>query len=310
MDIRKFFGLSNRSLLFASAGVGRETNDALNKSRETVLCSLYTSVDPMLALLQTKWKACLTTICSMPYTSVLVNQTGGRGMNYDFTISFLNNDTLVHSVNAEFKHNADRIDALPEYFSPAADKPYFPRLYADTFYECLDAICDVYPGLVKPDRETYLRLVHNNDYNRHPFFQSLYEMEKTGTREQYAQKRSIVRESIRMYLDTYGSTLDCERLSADIRRRQKGKVFLLWNLREFKVDQLAEDEMEITHIEGIKHGNTIVAVSRAGTKHNMLLRWKNHLGILYPAWQISLTRLANSTPIPSSTMPHSQETIE
>jgi hypothetical protein len=48
--------------------------------------------------------------------------------------------------------------------------------------------------------------------------------------------------------------------------------------------------MDLTHVEGVKNGNTIVVVSKAGTKHNMLLRWKNHLGILYPAWQISLSR--------------------
>jgi hypothetical protein len=48
--------------------------------------------------------------------------------------------------------------------------------------------------------------------------------------------------------------------------------------------------MDLTHVEGVKGENTIVVVSRAGTKHHMLLRWKNHLGILYPAWQISLSR--------------------
>lgn len=128
--------------------------------------------------------------------------------------------------------------------------------------------------------------MYNNDYDRHPFFRFLYDMEHTG----YKQKQAIVSESIRTYLETYANHLDVARLSADIRARQSGKVFILWTLHDFIKDTLHDDEMEITHVEGVKNGNTIVAVSKAGTKHNMLLRWKNHLGILYPAWQISLSR--------------------
>lgn len=290
MDLRNFFGRLSRSALFTTAGTGRGTNDRNNKLRESLLCELYSSTESALASIRDAWRTCLAALCPTPYDTVEVKQAGGRGANHDFEIVFSSKGSSVHSVNAEFKHNADTIDSLPEYFSPAADKPYFPRLYADVFYECLDSICEVYPGLVNPDRETYLRLVHNNDYNRHPFFQTLYEMEKSGTREQYNQKRAIVRESIKVYLDTYASQLDLAQVSADIRSRQGGKVFLLWNLREFKIDRLHDDEMELTHVEKIKHGNTIVVVSKAGTRHNMLLRWKNHLGILYPAWQISLSR--------------------
>jgi hypothetical protein len=91
-------------------------------------------------------------------------------------------------------------------------------------------------------------------------------------------------------LTEFSSTLNLSTLSSDIRERQSGKVFILWNLREFQSDFIRDDEMEITSVERIKNGNVLVAVSKAGTKHNMLLRWKNHLGILYPAWQISLSR--------------------
>jgi hypothetical protein len=291
MDVRTFFG---QSTLFTSAGVGRGTNDANNKAREAILCNLYSSTDPSLQWLRTAWVACLSALCPLSYDSVSVTQVGGRSANYDFTISFRVGDTVVHSVNAEFKHNASRIDTLPEYFSPAADKPYFPRLYAHAFYDRLDEICAIYPGLAdhKPDREVYLKLVHNNDYNRHPFFRTLYDMEAAGTPAQKQQKQTIVRTSIQDYLQQYASQLDIAQLSQDIQTRQSGKVFILWDLatREFKLDKLSDDEMEITHVETIKNGNTLVAMSKAGTRHNMLLRWKNHLGILYPAWQISLSR--------------------
>jgi predicted secreted protein len=42
----------------------------------------------------------------------------------------------------------------------------------------------------------------------------------------------------------------------------------------------------------IKNGNTIVLQSAANpsTTFHLLLRWRNHKGILNPAWQISLKR--------------------
>jgi hypothetical protein len=278
--------------LFNTAGENRGNNDANNKAREDFLVSLYDSIEPSHQELRQKWQEFLKTLCVDPYTRVVVKKRGGRSANYDFDISYFMNDALVKHVKAEFKHNSDSIAKLPEYFSPAADKPYIPRLYADFFYEFLDRICAVYPEVAahKPERGVYLRLVHGNDYDRHPFFRTLYDMEKAGTPEQAKQKQNIVKESIRSYLTEFSSTLNLSTLSSDIRERQSGKVFILWNLREFKSDFIREDEMEITHVEQIKNGNVVIAVSKAGTNHNMLLRWKNHLGILYPAWQISLTR--------------------
>jgi hypothetical protein len=275
---------------FTSAGVGRDTNDSSNKSREAILTSLHQSTEPSLQVLRAKWIAFLQTLCPT-YDDVTVTTRGGRGYNYDFLVSFSSQGTTT-SLKCEFKHNVSRIDNLPEYFSPAADKPYLPRLYADSFYDTLDHICEIYPEVshYKPDRETYVRLVHNDDYDRHPFFRALYDAEVAGTREQYIHKQKLVRESISTFLKTYVASLDLKKLSDDIRERQSGKVFILWDTKEFHADTIRDDEMDITHVEDIKNGNTIVAVSKAGTKHNMLLRWKNHLGILYPAWQISLTR--------------------
>lgn len=291
MDFRAFFAVRHMEL-FSSAGAGRETNDANNKRREDILLGLYSTSDPSLQDIRRKWIAFLPTLCSHPYDDVVVRKRAGRSANYDFDISFLSKGRCVKSVKVEFKHNASTIDSLPQYFSPAADKPYFPRLYADFFYDSLDQICEVYPGLSdhKPDRATYVRLVHNNDYTRHPFFETLYMQEESGTPEQKKQKRGIVCDTIRRYLAEYANNLDLSALSADIRDRQSGKVFVLWDLDGFRMDVLHDDELDIVDVEGVKNGNTIVAVSKRGTKHNMLLRWKNHLGILYPAWQISLSR--------------------
>lgn len=291
MDIRLFFRRL-RMELFQTAGKNRGTNDSNNKKREEVLLGLYHTSEPTLQELRNKWSRFLTTLCPKSYDDVFVKKRGGRGTNHDFEIFFKWNGETIHEVKAEFKHNASRIDKLPEYFSPAADKPYTARLYADVFYDYLDRVCEVYPGLsqYKPLREEYVKLVHNSDYDRHPFFRNLYDMEKNGTDLQAKTKQQIVRESIRSYLSTHANTLNVQQLTKDIRERQTGKVFILWNLCDFSADSIQDDEMEITHVDGVKNGNTIIAVSKSGTRHNMLLRWKNHLGILYPAWQISLSR--------------------
>ena len=274
----------------SGSGKGRGSNDANNKKREEILTTLYDSTEPDLQPIREKWIQFLRSLCQ-DFSRVRVVRHGGRGANHDFEIFFYKDDGLIkHIPKAEFKHSVSRIDKMPEYFSPAADKPYFEKVYADIFYdEYLDRVCAVY-GLVKPDRETYLRLVYSNNYDKHPFFRTLYTMETSGTREQTKQKQEIVRESISKYLESTVHTINLQKLSTDIHNRQSNKLFILWNLTEFISDQLHDDEMELTHVEGIKNGNTVVVVSKAGTRHNMLLRWKNHLGVLYPAWQISLTR--------------------
>lgn len=278
--------------LFQTAGVGRQNNDANNKCREEMILNLFNTQDTSLQELRTKWRTFLATLCSESYDNVIVKKKGGRSANYDFQILFLCRGQVVYEVNAEFKHNASRIDKLPEYWTPAADKPYTERLYADFFYDYLGRICEVYPGLAhyKPEKDVYVKLVHNTGYDRHPFFRNLYDMEKAGTVEQAKQKQQIVRESIKAFLEQYAASLNLTMLTEDIRERQRGKIFILWNLREFVADSIQEEEMEIIQVERVKNNNTIIAVSKAGTKHNLYLRWKNHLGVLYPAWQISLTR--------------------
>ncbi len=297
MDLRGFFGqIRNRASpmeLFKTAGTGRGTNDSNNKTRETILVGLYHSTDPALQELRTLWITFLRTLCSEPYDDVQIKQRGGRGANHDFDIVFLHGSLPVREIPAEFKHNASRIDKLPEYFSPAANKPYIPTLYADFFYDsAMDQLCAIYPSLVphKPTKDAYVRLVHTNNYDCHPFFRALYTAESTGTAAQAKQKQVLVAQTIRDYLTMYSSHLRLDELSKDLQARQTGKVFILWTLKEFKSDTIRDDEMDLSHVEGIKNGNTLVVVSKAGTKHNMLLRWKNHLGVLYPAWQISLSR--------------------
>jgi hypothetical protein len=276
--------------LFCNPGKGRNTNDSLNKTRETFLASLLDSPQPEYEDIRNQWNAFLHSLCQDEHDRVTVKKIGGRSANYDFEISFYKDGTCLKTIKTDYKHNASTLQSLPEFFSPAADKPYLSVSYAQWYYhQYLDRVCSIY-GLSKPDEVTYLQCVYNNDYDKHPFFRAFYVAEAQGTREQYKQKQQLVKQSINEYLQSFINSLDLRAIEQDIRNRQVNKVFILWNLKEFRADTIRDDELDIVGVEGIKNGNTIVLSTKAGTKYNMLLRWKNHIGILYPAWQISLSR--------------------
>jgi hypothetical protein len=130
-----------------------------------------------------------------------------------------------------------------------------------------------------------MKHIYQRNYGVVPFFQTLKDMESTI----YKEKQMIVRRSIKDYLNEHALNISIEKLTQDI-LPQAQKTFILWDCNDFRSDRIHEDELTITNVEKIKNNNTIVVASKAGTKHNLLLRWKNHMGILYPAWQISLQR--------------------
>lgn len=273
--------------LFASAGNGRGFNDKANKLRETILVSLSLQepCDPDLSYVSEQWKTCLRSLCPVSYDKWTCTKQGGRGKNYDFDITYHKDNQLVHSVKAEFKHNARTITKLPQYWSPSADKPYLPVLYAEYFYDNYSTKLQTFVSVEKPPKQQYLKLVHQENYDSHPFFRALYNEEHKF----YKEKQVIVRESIKKYLEEYGKLLNCTKLSEDIKSRQKGKTFLLWDKSTFHIETLSNEDMEVTKIESITK-NKIVVATKGTAKHELLLRWKNHLGVLFPAWQISLTK--------------------
>jgi hypothetical protein len=80
-------------------------------------------------------------------------------------------------------------------------------------------------------------------------------------------------------------------ITAEFQRSQENKWFLLYEAGVFRHDQIKPEELIASSVAGIRNGNKLVIQSAApGTRHEMLLRWKNHLGILYPAWQIDMKR--------------------
>jgi hypothetical protein len=279
--------------LFFSKGVGRHMNDSLNRLREDVLVRLQTIPSDYLShpvygsqwtTLSSQWNQFLSTLCSVEYDTIRIEKVANK-KSFDLQIDYLRNSNVIHTVLGEFKHNAKSITAIPQYYNAPEKKHYIPTRYAEYFYDhYLDRICQLV-NVEKLDRDIYLKHVDQSSYSANPFFQTLKDTEHTV----YKDKQRIVRESIKDYLRDHAATLSIDALTHDLLPQSK-KTFILWDCTTFRSDCIRDEELQIVGIEAITNNNTIVVVSRAGTKHKMLLRWKNHLGILYPAWQISLQR--------------------
>ena len=66
-------------------------------------------------------------------------------------------------------------------------------------------------------------------------------------------------------------------------------MYLLWKDGKFSLDAISLAEMSGMTFQGIKNENTLI-IGTETTTYGLLLRWRNHKGILNPAWQISMKR--------------------
>ena len=98
-------------------------------------------------------------------------------------------------------------------------------------------------------------------------------------------------QSISEYLEKVKDETFLEVITSELKRTQTDKVFLLYCDGEFYLDKIEDEELEAESVKGIVNENVLEIQSKCPTTtHRMLLRWKNHKGILFPAWQISLSR--------------------
>ena len=314
-DIATFFGTSTR-----------EQNDATNKVREPVLTLLSSPPTEFLAhethgaqwtKVSSEWNKVMTTDpkatdAATPNYKTKVELKGGRVFNYDADITFLDGETgaTVAKRKAEFKYNATRINELAQFLSlKARDKlfaestPTYDEFYYTNYLSKYIAIDtgrnpndpnDIQLALAElpipiPPLEEYLKMVTKVDTEGLPFFAQLKERESLFFKK---EKSALVDESITQYLTLFGSHIDVNAFTAKLIADETDKHYILWKSGQFHYDEITQEEMSDIKFHSIKNGNTIVLQSAAkpSTTFHLLLRWRNHKGILNPAWQISLKR--------------------
>ncbi len=264
----------------------RGANDENNKLREIFLTNVLNTNHPdtRFNTVKNKWQSFLSTLAPGNPT---IQAMAGRKYHYDFHVCFPS-----ESFKVEFKHNAKSINGIPQFLSlPTKKANFLSTDYAGFFYDVyLPKMVAMDPPLLSipiPDRSTYLRKVFGCNYDAHAFFRLAKARDSPeGNKD---AKDQIVKASITDYLTSFGSTVDKEKLTNLFLNTQEGKVYALWDpaTETFYKESLTPTDLTITSVGDIKNGNTLIARSETKEFH-MLLRWKNHSGVLYPALQIKM----------------------
>ena len=275
----------------------RGKNDATNKMRESILPILsgpppeyleHPDYGPQWLSCSNAWNTALHEIAEqkgIKYNTTRIHLKGGRTFNYDADLSYYNESVLIDTVKIEFKKGGNSIVKLPQFLSLQVKCGLFPETYDKFYYDkYIDKYiaCDAEITEPKPDLALYLKCVSVINYNVLPFFSQLKAREPFFKKEKFR----VVNESITDYLNQYGAQLDLLAFSEKIKRTQTDKIFMLWSDERFYIDMIVDNEMSGMSVNSIKNGN-VIEVKSGGSIYNLLLRWRNHKGILNPAWQIS-----------------------
>jgi hypothetical protein len=285
------------AVLYAKNAKG--DNDKCSKIRERVFNQALSVPEAFLEhpehgaqweYLQREMKTLAHTLAQGNYASVSIKPRGGRKYNYDAIFKYVDSSMApIGEVKVEYKCGATTIQKLPQILSLQAKFPMFSTTYDTWYYQnWLDKYLATDPGITetKPSLEDYLGLVTNTEYDVLPLFQQLKDREDV----QKKNKAAIVNDSIREYLKLHGPSLNLEMIVEKIRDTQLNKKFVLWHEGNFHVDSLTRDDLAIDRIGSIRNGNVVELFSKTA-RYDMLLRWRNHKGVLNPAWQISCKRL-------------------
>ena len=293
--------------LFTSSSI-REENDKTNTLRERILENIviYPNAfvdDPDYGSswknISQKFLSYLESLYSEKYTALSIKRRGGRKYNYDFDVTYLNDAKPVTTKKIEFKYGEKKIDRIPQFYSPHVHNvdisggPTYDSFFYDVW---LDKYIAEDSGITekKPERDEYLKLVKQDNYDSHPFFRQLYDRDNEDANK--VEKDGIVNDSIKEYLNVHASLINVSSLTKTFRETQLDKHYALWSDDQFHYDRISEAELTGLVFDSIsKTGNT--AILRAGNlcEYKLLLRWRNHKGVLTPAWQIAMRRLTVSS---------------
>jgi hypothetical protein len=197
-------------------------------------------------------------------------------------------------VKVEYKYGESSIESLPQFYQKETNATFLPG-FAEAYYDSVVSSNILYSeesvGVPVPARGVYLKEVYKND-SKNPYFMRLKEKTKTSA-DFYEQLKDVATPFLKEWLGKNYRNIDCGLLGKLLKERQSGKVYLLWKDGEFHVERIADEEFcgELSIVGlGVK-GNTLIVRSGTGAyEFHMLLRWKNGIGLLKPAWQISLKK--------------------
>jgi len=286
---------------FDTVGAGRSDNDKYNKIREEIIQFMpyideeYFN-DPEHGAswrqIKTLFDLKMREICPL-YSSYKIQHKAGRNFNYDFDVSFIdNNNNLIKTVKLEFKYNAASIDETPQFVSPMKPSQYLSQNFEEYYYfRYLIPLLNKY-SITVPELEIYLKQINGNKPNCMTEAQDLYyqgcdrSSQFTGTENAINFYKDCIKASSDCIKNFILETdLDFDKLNQYLIQSQDEKIYLLYKNGEFYLQFSNSDDYIIESY--IKDTNRYTATTKSGKKIKILLRWKNGNGIAFPAFQIS-----------------------
>jgi hypothetical protein len=282
---------------------GRSSNDSNNKIRENIIyCMPHIDDDyfndPVYGTewlkLKTDFDNKIKLICPI-YHSYNIKHKAGRGHNYDYVISFFDEvKQKIAEEKLEFKFNATSIDEAPQFVSPMKPSQYLSNPFEEYYYDnYLVSLLQEF-ALPIPDREIYLKYIHNNkpkcmEEAQLLYYQGCKQSSKFTGAEQavnfYQKCNESSRECIKNCINL--TELNIEKLTQYLINSQDKKNYLLFKNSEFYIQTSNSEDYTIVSYSKNAERSRYEAITKNGKTINILLRWKNGNGIAYPAFQIS-----------------------
>jgi hypothetical protein len=258
----------------------KNKNASTNLEREKILVEIFSIEIRKLTkeelAFREKWISFLKTHVTNGDNILKIEHYGGRGNNFDFLLT-----TEIASMKLEFKFGTTPQD-IQVYCNKdisCSDLFKYPEYYYNNVLVKLDLPC------IRPSLSEYMVDIYKTtpSLTKYPEFYDYLKSHKT-------QIQTNVKNSITQFLTTYGNLVDTVKVGNMLTEKLCSKTTVKYDFKKKEFILLGKpcngkfDDLVFSHI---KNGNTIVLTNDRCTV-NMLLRWKNHNGVLGPAWQIKV----------------------
>lgn len=220
---------------------------------------------------------------------IFLEHKGGRRHNYDFML-------VINGIQfkLEFKFNVSKLSQAPQFVSPMKPSNYLSNSYEEFYYDnYLNQLAE-FSGLPIPNRDTYLKKVHQSKPVCILDFQNLYYSgckrssqytEEANSINFYNKANVLDKESRKKFIEN--NELNIEKLSNYLLSNQPHKIYMLYHKNKLYLEETDINEFKL--ISYIKKPNLYKYIVKTETEKeiHVLLRWKNGNGIAFPAFQIS-----------------------
>ena len=155
----------------------KKLNDKNNKTRENIIGSIINNQIPEEYFHYSKrWNKLQLLIYDYikklepNFKTIKCYHKGGRGFNYDFMIDF----DGIKKYNIELKFNSRFINTTPQFVSPMNPSQYMTSSYEEFYYNNYLPILSKFLNIPLPDKEIYLKNIHNNTSDMICQYQKIY----------------------------------------------------------------------------------------------------------------------------------------